>query len=405
MKTFTMATAFIFLTVLEINAQSALGKSEADIYWESMPVLFGSNGPQRPKPNSDRASIEYKEAIIKSSIYTEMFSRVFRDWGIEFWKRFPDDLRRFKWLKHTCIYEPAYFANPREGAIARSENRYIIALDTTAKKEWKVLFRRYLSEFLTSNENRESFYSTYFLLGISQEKWRNSESDKFDFIEFVRKAVNYAELVGPKFVDRNLSDLVRDQKEFGLADDDIKQYIHLLKLTKFPEFHRKASGMESIMKLKEIPLKLSAKSTEGKHIDLKQYRGKLVLVDFWNLGCSVCISKMPEIKAVYEAYKNQGFEVISVCLLYQLANERKTIENIYHKVGADWPLLLMPGKEGQGRVIFDTYGWQGVPQLLLLDEGGKLIHYGGDMLNAVGGLERLVKKHFENKSIKTQGGK
>ena len=58
----------------------------------------------------------------------------------------------------------------------------------------------------------------------------------------------------------------------------------------------------------------SATDLDGKPISLQQYRGKVVLLDFWAVWNSFCISDILNIKKIYDTYKDQGFEVIGVNL-------------------------------------------------------------------------------------------
>lgn len=58
----------------------------------------------------------------------------------------------------------------------------------------------------------------------------------------------------------------------------------------------------------------TATDLEGKPISLKQYRGKVVLLDFWAVWCGPCIAEMPNLKKVYDLYKNKGFDIIGVSL-------------------------------------------------------------------------------------------
>jgi thiol-disulfide isomerase/thioredoxin len=52
----------------------------------------------------------------------------------------------------------------------------------------------------------------------------------------------------------------------------------------------------------------------GRKVDLKDYRGKLVLIDFWATWCPLCVEAMPHVKSLYQKYHDQGLEIIGVNL-------------------------------------------------------------------------------------------
>ncbi len=78
------------------------------------------------------------------------------------------------------------------------------------------------------------------------------------------------------------------------------------------EYSKKADPMAELVG-KVIP-DFSATDLDGKPISLQQYRGKVVLLDFWAVWCPPCIVEMPNVKKVYEKYKDQGFDIIGVSL-------------------------------------------------------------------------------------------
>ena len=53
---------------------------------------------------------------------------------------------------------------------------------------------------------------------------------------------------------------------------------------------------------------------KGEKFSLKQYRGQVVLLDFWATWCSPCIAEIPNVKKTYEKYKDQKFQIIGISL-------------------------------------------------------------------------------------------
>ena len=53
---------------------------------------------------------------------------------------------------------------------------------------------------------------------------------------------------------------------------------------------------------------------KGETLSLKDYRGQVVLLDFWATWCGPCIAEMPKVKKTYETYKDQKFQIIGISL-------------------------------------------------------------------------------------------
>ncbi len=71
--------------------------------------------------------------------------------------------------------------------------------------------------------------------------------------------------------------------------------------------------------LVEAP-ELTIKTIKGQTLDLKQFKGKPLLVTFWATTCSKCLKEMPHLIELYNEFSPQGFEIIGIAMSYDPPN-------------------------------------------------------------------------------------
>ncbi len=131
----------------------------------------------------------------------------------------------------------------------------------------------------------------------------------------------------------------------------------------------------------------SAVDLDGKPISLMDYRGKVVLLDFWAVWCGPCVGEIPNVKVVYEKYHDKGFDVIGVSFD---ENEAVVREFVKEKT-LPWRQIL--DSSGFGGVFAKQYGVRGIPAPFLIDRNGKVIS-----VKARGSLlSELVEVEIKNK--------
>ncbi|MDX1969849.1 MAG: TlpA disulfide reductase family protein [Planctomycetaceae bacterium] len=130
----------------------------------------------------------------------------------------------------------------------------------------------------------------------------------------------------------------------------------------------------------------------GKKFDWEQYRGKVVLVDFWATWCGPCVAELPNVKANYDKYHAQGFEVVGI----SLDDDREQLTAFIAEEEIPWTNLFAAPKDGQPtqQPAAEYYGITGIPTAILVDREGKVISLmaRGEMLT------ELLEKEFAAKS-------
>ena len=133
----------------------------------------------------------------------------------------------------------------------------------------------------------------------------------------------------------------------------------------------------------------SATDLDGNPISLQDYRGKVVLLDFWAVWCGFCINEMPNLKSVYATYKDQGFDIIGI----SLDDEESELRDYIKENDIQWRQVFS-GKAWRDDPLAQQYNITGVPSQWLIDEDGKLMTH-----KARGEkLEGLVVEALKNKA-------
>lgn len=121
------------------------------------------------------------------------------------------------------------------------------------------------------------------------------------------------------------------------------------------------------------------KDTRGQTWDLKNLRGKVVLVNFWGAGCPPCRDEMPELEQLYQRFRSQGLVVLAISG-DQPAELAK--DPVAQKI--TFPLLIDPDNK-----VKDQFRVVGIPKTLLYDRDGRLAGQTLERPTASGWIELL----------------
>jgi peroxiredoxin len=132
------------------------------------------------------------------------------------------------------------------------------------------------------------------------------------------------------------------------------------------------------------PIHFSVKGLNGETLSPAEYKGKVLLIDFWATWCGPCIAEMPNVKSVYNKYHPRGFEIVGI----SLDQSRDKLDAYIKQQGIQWPQYF-DGKWWNNDVA-TMYGIKSIPATLLVDKQGKIRYKSlrGRQLEAA--VEKLV---------------
>ncbi|QPJ63867.1 MAG: TlpA family protein disulfide reductase [Candidatus Nitronauta litoralis] len=114
----------------------------------------------------------------------------------------------------------------------------------------------------------------------------------------------------------------------------------------------------------KVAPEFSLKDLTGKTVDLKDLRGKPVLLNFWATWCQACKEELPSMQRLHETMKNEGVQVIAISIDRADPEE---VQKYVDQYKLTFPVLLDPNQETRRR-----YFIMGLPTSYLIDANGKL---------------------------------
>jgi thiol-disulfide isomerase/thioredoxin len=136
-----------------------------------------------------------------------------------------------------------------------------------------------------------------------------------------------------------------------------------------------------VAELKSKPLELKFTSLDGHEIDAANYRGKVLLLDFWASWCPPCLEEMPQMVAAYQKAHDHGFEILGV----SLDDDKAAMETIIKEKDLVWPQCFEADHK-----ITQTFGVQIIPSMWVFDKKGLLRYTGHRLEELAGGIDKLM---------------
>lgn len=107
----------------------------------------------------------------------------------------------------------------------------------------------------------------------------------------------------------------------------------------------------------------SLPALSGQATSLDEFKGKVVLLNFWASWCTPCQEELPELQKIYQKYRERGFEVLGVNIDKKQANAEKFVQ----RLGLSFPVVLDPES-----ATIRAYRGRSMPISYLVDRQGTI---------------------------------
>lgn len=138
------------------------------------------------------------------------------------------------------------------------------------------------------------------------------------------------------------------------------------------------------LKLVGNPLEISGFELDGTKLSLEEYKGKVVLVDFWASWCGPCVQEISKIKPIYKKYKG-NFEILGV----NLDDSRLNAINAKIRLNMPWKNLAKTKEVDQ---IITKYNISSIPRGVLIDKQGNVVKLDVHSTELESEIKKLLEK-------------
>jgi peroxiredoxin len=107
------------------------------------------------------------------------------------------------------------------------------------------------------------------------------------------------------------------------------------------------------------------KSASGTNLRLSEYRGNVVMINFWATWCGPCRQEMPLLNDLYSRYGRVGFSLLGV----NIDDDSRRAVDMAEELGVSFPVLFDERKE-----VSKLYQVEAMPVTVLVDREGKVRH-------------------------------
>jgi len=144
----------------------------------------------------------------------------------------------------------------------------------------------------------------------------------------------------------------------------LKNAIVALILSVFAATSLASSGLEG-----QTAPDFALKSSTGENMRLSEYRGDVVMINFWATWCGPCRQEMPLLDELYQRYSRVGFNLLGV----NIDDDSRRAMQMIEELGVNFPVLFDASKR-----VSEMYDVDAMPVTVIVDREGtvRYVHQG-----------------------------
>jgi len=131
--------------------------------------------------------------------------------------------------------------------------------------------------------------------------------------------------------------------------------------------------MEGLLRFTELPgseIEFQCVLLDGKKLDIKDFRGKVVLVNFWATWCGPCVMSIPTMMTLFDKYHGKDFELIA----YSCDEDLDDLKEFFENQSLPWHVASAVMSTEAKLTDYSTYyGIPSYPTFVLIDKSGKVL--------------------------------
>jgi thiol-disulfide isomerase/thioredoxin len=273
---------------------------------------------------------------------------------------------------HGYSYKYRFTFDPKQGSISRVEDEFTQSYGKGGRSLGRaelVAAEKRDADWIAklSAESDLYFAAKAAYLALAQraekepidEKTREADASARALARIAQRPFKFSDLSGSLLLAEAKEDLTRARDAStlpvirDLIDAQLKQHGRTVSSSR-------KSAIRRARVVGQPAAEWDLKDLEGKTRSLKDYRGKVVVLDFWYRGCGWCIRAMPQVNQLAEDFKDQPVAVLGMNIDAEERDARFVVEAMNLK----YPVLKV--EEG----LPQEYSIQGYPTLVLIGPDG-----------------------------------